>query len=332
VIHLTEYLRWTDEGGVFVLSMDRAMDDNDSKSREAKASSEKWDEQARAEVAVRVEKVLLAEHQLVERFVQIARRKVTIEDEYGDEDWDALDREIEVVMGKLRARYPDKVGEGGARAREWREHVRSFQFDKPNYVVCEDGKVWPFGESPTLSYLPSPYLIVEAPDERSALRLAAEKRQTRLADDVADMIRRRLGEMYDEYDREQATAPDSEAEVEELTGEEFEVVVLNWLRELGADRAHLTPRTGDQGADIVFTYGTRNVAVQCKRYSGSVGNEAVQEAHAGKAFYGCSDAWVVTTGMFTASARALAQRTNVTLVERATRERVEAALAACRGS
>ncbi len=274
-------------------------------------------------IAALAEKTLRTEGDLVQRFVEIAYRKVRIEDEYGDENWEALDREIDIVMGKLRDRHPTEVGEGTAEA----TRVQTGSHGGPQYVVCEDGNAWPLGESPKLGYLPSPYLLVEAHDADTARRAAGDRRQERLANEVADAIRVRLRGIFRDQYSKLATSPAQEAVLDEITGEEFEVIVMSWLRELGAEGAHMTPRTGDQGADIVFVYGTRRVAVQCKRYSGSVGNDAVQEAHAARTFYGCTDAWVVTTGTFTPSARALAQRTHVVLVERATRGLVGSALA-----
>lgn len=76
-----------------------------------------------------------------------------------------------------------------------------------------------------------------------------------------------------------------------------------------------TPSTGDQGADLILGRGGRRIAVQAKRYTGAVGNKAVQEAAAARGFYGTQEAWVVTNSTFTASARALSERINVVLVD-----------------
>ena len=45
-------------------------------------------------------------------------------------------------------------------------------------------------------------------------------------------------------------------------------------------RAHRTPASGDQGADIVAVRDGLRLVVQCKRLSKPVGNAAVQEAAA----------------------------------------------------
>lgn len=55
--------------------------------------------------------------------------------------------------------------------------------------------------------------------------------------------------------------------------------------------------------------------IQAKRYKGSVGNEAVQEVVAAVKFYSADEGWVMTSGTFTPSAKALAQRNSVRLID-----------------
>ncbi|HER2174446.1 TPA: restriction endonuclease [Streptococcus pyogenes] len=78
----------------------------------------------------------------------------------------------------------------------------------------------------------------------------------------------------------------------------------------------LTNNTGDQGLDIILYKDDEKVGVQCKRFTGKVGNKAVQEAFAGKYFYECDKAVVVTPSTFTKSARDLASKLQVTLVDK----------------
>lgn len=105
------------------------------------------------------------------------------------------------------------------------------------------------------------------------------------------------------------------AELDKLNGIEFEEFLAGLFRTQGYE-TELTATTGDYGADILLSKDSRRVAVQAKRYIGSVGVTAVQEALAGKAYYHCTDAWVVTTGNFTANALELANRSSVRLVTR----------------
>lgn len=56
-------------------------------------------------------------------------------------------------------------------------------------------------------------------------------------------------------------------------------------------------------------------AVQCKLYQGKVGNSAVQEAVAGKSYYDCDEAMVITNSVFYPGAIALARANDVILID-----------------
>lgn len=75
-----------------------------------------------------------------------------------------------------------------------------------------------------------------------------------------------------------------------------------------------TPKTGDQGADIVAERPGVRLVVQCKLYSSNVGNGAVQEAVAARAFHRAQLAIVVSNAAFTKAARQLAGMSDVTLL------------------
>jgi HJR/Mrr/RecB family endonuclease len=110
---------------------------------------------------------------------------------------------------------------------------------------------------------------------------------------------------YKDNRRKMASSLDA-VRVAEMSGSEFEAHVCDLLRSSGIGDVAATPATGDQGGDILFSISGRRYVIQAKRYKGSVGNKAVQEAYAARAFYGCDEAWVVTNSQFTPSARVLA--------------------------
>ncbi len=76
-----------------------------------------------------------------------------------------------------------------------------------------------------------------------------------------------------------------------------------------------TPATGDQGADLIVTRAGECTAIQVKNYTQPVGNNAVQEALGGAAFYGCARGIVIAPSGFTRSARDLAASTGVMLAD-----------------
>jgi len=103
--------------------------------------------------------------------------------------------------------------------------------------------------------------------------------------------------------------------LDHLSGAEFEEFLAGLLRGLGY-AVELTATTGDYGADLILTKDRQRIAVQAKRYQGSVGVQAVQEALSGQAYYRCDAAWVVTTGSFTPNARQLAVKAGVKMMGR----------------
>ena len=76
----------------------------------------------------------------------------------------------------------------------------------------------------------------------------------------------------------------------------------------------LTPKSGDQGADIIAERQKKVMIFQCKRYKASVGNKAIQEVYAAKGHYNADDCAVVSNADYTKSARELAQSLNVHLL------------------
>lgn len=98
------------------------------------------------------------------------------------------------------------------------------------------------------------------------------------------------------------------------TGVDYEVFCENKLRDMGFT-IQRTKIVGDQGVDLIAIKNDRKIAIQCKYYTNSVGNKAVQEIIAGANFYGCPEKAVITNSYFTKSAKQLAASLNVILVE-----------------
>lgn len=76
----------------------------------------------------------------------------------------------------------------------------------------------------------------------------------------------------------------------------------------------VTQGSNDQGVDILAHKNRITVAIQCKRYSASVGNKAVQEIYAGQKNINADYACVITTSDYTRSAKELSMSTNVLLL------------------
>ena len=97
------------------------------------------------------------------------------------------------------------------------------------------------------------------------------------------------------------------------SGEEYEMICCQKLRQHGFTHVQTTPRTGDHGIDILAKRSGRKYAIQCKYYSSPVGNHAVQEAFSGCSYYGYHIPIVLTNNVFTTNAIDEAQRLGVQL-------------------
>lgn len=97
-------------------------------------------------------------------------------------------------------------------------------------------------------------------------------------------------------------------------GQQFEAYVASQLRQQGFQGVHLTPKTGDFGADILcFDRFGQPCAVQCKYLSRFAGYKAVEETLAGAKYYQCKRALLVTNCGFTRNAKEGAKKLDVEL-------------------
>lgn len=104
--------------------------------------------------------------------------------------------------------------------------------------------------------------------------------------------------------------------VDWIDGHSFEYFCADVLKKLGYKDIKVTKGSGDNGVDIVAHLDSVSYAIQCKRYSGKVGNKAIQEIYAGRDLYGCERAIVITNSTFTEQAISSARRLGVTLWDR----------------
>lgn len=96
-------------------------------------------------------------------------------------------------------------------------------------------------------------------------------------------------------------------------GIQFEFFCANLLLNSGFQSAEVTQASNDYGVDIVAVKDDIRYAVQCKYYSNSIGNSAIQEIYAGKEYYDCHVAVVMTNSYFTKNAIELAKKNKVLL-------------------
>ena len=104
-------------------------------------------------------------------------------------------------------------------------------------------------------------------------------------------------------------------DIDMMNGKEFEEFVCELYLRMGYS-AEITKQTGDQGIDVIAEKKGNRIGIQAKCYAGTVGNSAVQQVVAGKLFYNCNKAVVITNNYFTTSAIELAEANEVILINR----------------
>lgn len=104
--------------------------------------------------------------------------------------------------------------------------------------------------------------------------------------------------------------------IDDMSGQNFENYCANLLIAYGFKNIEITKGSGDQGVDIIGYYDGFKIAVQCKRYSKKLTNSPIQEVVAGKYYYSCQGAMVITNNYFTDSAIELAKANKVVLWDR----------------
>ena len=101
-----------------------------------------------------------------------------------------------------------------------------------------------------------------------------------------------------------------------MNWQEFELLVGEAYRMQGYRVTELGGSGADGGVDIVLTKGAEKFLVQCKHWRAyKVGVAVVRELFGVMAATGATGGFVVTSGRFTADAKAFAQGRNISLVE-----------------
>lgn len=98
-----------------------------------------------------------------------------------------------------------------------------------------------------------------------------------------------------------------------LKADRFESFVREIFEALGYQTAPIG-KAGDQGVDLIATCDGIRWAIQCKGYSGTLGNKPIQEVFTGACIHNCQRFLVITTSEFTSGGREAATRTGCVLV------------------
>lgn len=98
-----------------------------------------------------------------------------------------------------------------------------------------------------------------------------------------------------------------------LNGHDYESRVSDLFNSLGWN-SRVTPKAGDNGADIIAERNGKTIVIQCKFYSSPVGNKSVQEVYSANGYYDGDHACVVTNMSYTTAAKYAAAKLGVALL------------------
>ena len=215
-------------------------------------------------------KIIQRHDKYTSKFLDIAYRKYSILDDYGDVNLKSLYEEIERFLNKIM-------------------HEDEFKYAE---------------------------ILANVIEKKQPLQNREDSCLYSYSNEVKAQIRSELNQRFMTYFAEQKKrlSKYDHSIVSKMSGMEFEFFLIDLLNGAGAYHVSGTPPTGDQGADIFFTYNDLKVVVQAKRYTGSVGNKAIQEVHSAKGYYKCDHAMVITSSRFTQASYSLANELGVFLI------------------
>ena len=111
------------------------------------------------------------------------------------------------------------------------------------------------------------------------------------------------------------------SQLDYLSGIEFENYLKSLFENMGYS-VEKTKSTGDYGVDLIVSKKGKQMIIQAKCYTRTVGVKAVQEIIAGRNHYNIYDAMVITNNYFSREAENLAVESNVTLADRTVLEKM----------
>lgn len=128
---------------------------------------------------------------------------------------------------------------------------------------------------------------------------------------VSFMRRRKRTALLDK-----TTASPSANALNDMSWQEFELLVGEGFRRQGFEVTELGGPQADGGVDLVLRKGTETHLVQCKQWKAyKVGVDTVRQLYGVMAARGAAGGYVITSGDFTSDARAFADGRNITLID-----------------
>jgi HJR/Mrr/RecB family endonuclease len=103
-------------------------------------------------------------------------------------------------------------------------------------------------------------------------------------------------------------------DIQNINPIQFEKLVSNLFKKMGYD-VLLTKISRDEGIDLILSKNGKKSIVQCKRYSGTVGQPIARDLYGSMIHNRAEDAYLITTGVFSLPAKTWASGKPIHLVD-----------------
>lgn len=103
-------------------------------------------------------------------------------------------------------------------------------------------------------------------------------------------------------------------EIQKLDPIHFEKIISTLFKKMGYE-VLLTKTSRDEGIDLIITKNGRKSVVQCKRYTGNVGQPIVRDLYGSMIHNRAENAYLITTGLFSLPAQTWASGKPIYLVD-----------------
>lgn len=146
-----------------------------------------------------------------------------------------------------------------------------------------------------------------------------KEKEAREKKEFEEMLRLDREREKEEEAREEARLQALElADVDNMDGISFESYVARLLENEGFSNVQVTQASSDFGVDIIASRDKYTYAIQTKRTETNVSRRAVSDAVAGKKFFSCNAAMVITNSFISKQVKEFALFSGCEIVERDT--------------
>ena len=106
--------------------------------------------------------------------------------------------------------------------------------------------------------------------------------------------------------------------LDNMDGFDFEIYCKDILKQKYGYEAENPGKGGsDHGVDLLFDHDTLGrYGIQCKRWTGNVGNKVIQEIYTGGRFNKCNSLCIITTSKLTRQAQIEAQELDIAVIDK----------------